>query len=219
VPVLPANVVRGQFRGYQKEPGVAAGSKVETFAAMRLGIDSWRWAGVPFYIRAGKCLAVTATEVLVELKPPPRSVFGESLEKLERSNYLRFRLGPDVDIALGVRSKLTGEGMTGQDVELLAARHTASGALPYQRLLGDAMKGDPTLFATEAAVEAEWRTVGNILGDAVPLHEYAPGTWGPDEADRIIDRAGGWHEPDAGATEAAPSTRIASVLQPGARTQ
>jgi glucose-6-phosphate 1-dehydrogenase len=193
--------VRGQFRGYRREPGVAPESTVETFAAVRLAIDSWRWAGVPFYIRAGKCLPVNATEVLVELQPPPRSVFRENLSDLARTNYFRFRLGPDVAIALGVRSKVPGEEMTGQDVELLAARSAADGALPYERLLGDAMRGDATLFASEEAVEAEWRTVDGILGDATPVHEYEPGTWGPAEAERIISRSGGWHEPQPAATK------------------
>jgi glucose-6-phosphate 1-dehydrogenase len=202
-PLTPRDVVRGQFRGYRSEPGVASDSRVETFAAVRLAIDSWRWAGVPFYIRAGKCLPVTATEVLVELKPPPLSVFREKLSDLAHTNYLRFRLGPDVAIALGVRSKIPGEEMAGQDVELLAARRGADGALPYERLLGDAMKGDATLFASEEAVEAEWRTVDGILGDAAPVHEYEPGTWGPAEADSIIARSGGWHCPESATTEQA----------------
>ncbi|MEP7127094.1 MAG: glucose-6-phosphate dehydrogenase [Byssovorax sp.] len=200
-PLTPDDVVRGQFRGYRGEPGVAKDSGVETFAAVRLAIDSWRWAGVPFFIRAGKCLPVTATEVLVELKPPPRSVFREALSELARTNYLRFRLGPDVAIALGMRSKVPGEEMVGQDVELLASKRAADGALPYERLLGDAMKGDATLFASEDAVEAEWRTVDGILGDATPVHEYEPGTWGPAEAEQIISRSGGWHEPEPAAPE------------------
>jgi glucose-6-phosphate 1-dehydrogenase len=202
-PLTPGDVVRGQFRGYRSEPGVASDSHVETFAAVRLAIDSWRWAGVPFYIRAGKCLPVTATEVLVELKPPPHSVFREKLSELAHTNYLRFRLGPDVAVALGVRSKIPGEEMAGQDVELLAARSAADGALPYERLLGDAMKGDATLFASEGAVEAEWRTVDGILGDVAPVHEYEPGTWGPAEADGIIARSGGWHSPEPAATKPA----------------
>jgi glucose-6-phosphate 1-dehydrogenase len=194
-PLTPEDVVRGQVRGYRAEPGVAADSRVETFAAVRLAIDSWRWAGVPFFIRAGKCLPVTCTEVLVELRPPPLSVFGEQLAALDRTNYLRFRLGPDVAIALGVRSKVAGEAMAGQNVELVASRDGAEGMLPYARLLGDAMKGDPTLFARQDAVEAAWRVVDGVLGDATPLHEYDPGAWGPAEADRIIARSGGWHRP------------------------
>jgi glucose-6-phosphate 1-dehydrogenase len=194
-PIAADSVVRGQFRGYHDEPGVAADSRVETFAAVRLGIDSWRWAGVPFYIRVGKCLPVTCTEVLVELRPPPRSVFGEKPAALERTNHLRFRLSPDVAIALGVRSKLAGEAMSGQDVELLATRCEAEGMLPYARLLGDAMKGDGILFARQDAIEAQWRVVDGILDGATPVHEYDRGTWGPPEADRIIARSGGWHRP------------------------
>jgi glucose-6-phosphate 1-dehydrogenase len=194
-PLAAGDVVRGQFRGYRSEPGVAPDSRVETFAAVRLAIDSWRWAGVPFYIRAGKCLPVTCTEVLVELRPPPFSVFGEQPAALERTNYLRFRLGPDVAIALGVRSKLAGEAMAGEDVELVASRCRPEGMLPYARLLGDAMRGDAILFARQDAVEAEWRVVDGVLDGATPLHDYEPGTWGPAEADRIIARSGGWHRP------------------------
>jgi glucose-6-phosphate 1-dehydrogenase len=195
-PIERANVVRGQFRGYRNEPGVAADSHVETFAAVRLDVDSWRWAGVPFYIRAGKSLPVTCTEVCVVLKPPPRSVFGEALPALVRTNHFRFRLGPDVAIALGVRTKVAGEAMVGRDVELVAANSSASEMLPYERLLADAMRGDATLFAREDEVEAEWRVVDGILGDTTPLHEYAPGTWGPPEANALI--AGPWHDPREG---------------------
>lgn len=194
-PLTASHVVRGQFRGYRAEPGVAADSRVETFAAVRLAIDSWRWAGVPFYIRAGKCLPVTCTEVLVELRRPPMSVFGEPLSALERTNYVRFRLGPDVAIALGVRSKRAGEEMVGENAELVASRYDVAGMLPYVRLLGDAMKGDTLLFARRDAVEAEWHVVDGVLGDATPLHKYAPGSWGPAEANRIITRSGGWHTP------------------------
>jgi glucose-6-phosphate 1-dehydrogenase len=193
-PLAPASVVRGQFRGYRHEPGVAAESQVETFAALRLDIDSWRWAGVPFYIRAGKCLPVTCTEVLVDLKPPPRSVFGEAISDSSGANFARFRLGPDAAIALGVRSKVPGEAMVGQDVELFAAQDVADEMGPYERLLDDALRGDAILFAREDAVEAEWRVVAPILGDVTPIHEYQPGTWGPTEAARII--VGGWHEPE-----------------------
>jgi glucose-6-phosphate 1-dehydrogenase len=201
-PLEKENVVRGQFRGYRGEPGVAADSQVETFAAVRLTVDSWRWAGVPFHIRAGKCLPVSCVEVLVKLRPPPRSVFGEKLSELARTNHFRFRLGPDVAVALGMRSKLAGEGMRGHDLELLAARDAADGMLPYERLLGDAMRGDPTLFAREDAVEAEWRVVDGVLGNAAPLYEYEPGTWGPAESDRVSP-SGGWSQP-ASAAERGP---------------
>ncbi|MEO8261530.1 MAG: glucose-6-phosphate dehydrogenase [Pseudolysinimonas sp.] len=192
-PLTPADVVRGQFRGYRDEKGVAPDSRVETFAAVRLSIDSWRWAGVPFYIRAGKCLPVTCTEVLVELKQPPRSVFGEAPPNRGDANHLRFRLSPDVSIALGVRSKLAGEAMIGRHVELIAAHADADEMEPYERLLGDAMRGDATLFTREDTVEAEWRVVERILGDATPVHLYEPGSWGPAEADRIV--SGCWHKP------------------------
>ena len=191
-PLDPRGYVRGQFRGYRDQRGVAPDSRVETFAAVRLEIDNWRWAGVPFYIRAGKCLPVTCTEVFVELKAPPTSAFGESAAP---PNYLRFRLGPDVAIALGVRSKAPGETMVGQDVELLATQGVDTGMGAYERLLGDAMKGDATLFAREDTVEAEWRIVAPILTSPEPPHEYQPGSWGPVEADRLIDRSGRWHKP------------------------
>ncbi len=190
-PLDPESVVRGQFRGYRDEPGVAADSRVETFAAVRLQVDNPRWAGVPFYVRAGKCLPVTCTEVLVDLKAPPCAAF----EKIARPNYMRFRLGPDVAIALGVRTKTPGEAMVGQEVELLAAQGISDEMDAYERLLGDAMKGDSILFAREDAVEAEWRIVAPILASTTPPHEYQPGTWGPVEADRLIDRSGGWHKP------------------------
>ena len=194
-PIDPKSVVRGQFRGYRDEPGVAAGSQIETFAAVRLQIDNWRWAGVPFYIRAGKCLPVTCTEVFVELKAPPSSAFGE---KIGPPNYVRFRLGPDVAIAIGVRSKAPGEAMVGQEVELLATQGVHDEMGEYDRLLGDAMRGDATMFAREDAVEAEWRVVAPILASTTPPHEYRAGTWGPSEADALIDRPGGWHKPQAG---------------------
>ncbi len=189
----PNDVVRGQFRGYRSEPGVEPESRVETFAAMRLGVDSWRWAGVPFYIRVGKRLPVTCTEVLVELKRPPRAVFGEAAAMRERPNHLRFRLSPGVGIALGVRSKVAGEAMLGREVELIASDADPDQMEPYERLLGDAMKGDPTLFTREDMVEAEWRVVEQVLGNVTPVHLYEPGTWGPVEANRII--TGSWHNP------------------------
>jgi glucose-6-phosphate 1-dehydrogenase len=190
-PLAPDSVVRARYRGYRDEPGVAADSRVETFAAIRLAIDSWRWAGVPFYIRAGKRLPVTCTEVLVELRPPPRAVFGEPLAALARTNYLRFRLGPDVVTALGVRSKLAGDEMIGRNVELVANQCDYGSRTPYARLLGDAMDGDALLFARRDAIEAAWRVVDPILGDATPLFDYAPGTWGPDEAERLV----AWQRP------------------------
>ncbi|MGD0524068.1 MAG: glucose-6-phosphate dehydrogenase [Polyangiaceae bacterium] len=195
-PIDPANLVRGQYEGYRQVAGVAADSNVETFAAVRLSIASWRWAGVPFFIRTGKRLPVTATEVLVRLRPPPFAVFDAEAIDLRESNTLRFRLGPDVATGLGVRSKAPGEAMAGQRTELLAVRDVTVEMLPYERLLGDAMAGDPTLFGTEAAIEASWRVVDPLLAKRdVPVLPYRPGTWGPAEADALVAGDGGWHTP------------------------
>lgn len=192
-PLDPTNIVRGQFRGYHKEEGVAPDSKVETFVALRLQIENWRWAGVPFYIRTGKMLPVTATEILVTLKPPPQVVFGD-LEP-GHPNYLRFRLSPNVLISLGARAKLAGETMTGESVELLVRHNAGEDMTPYERLIGDAIDGDAILFASEDSVEAAWRVVDPILGDVTPVQLYRAGTWGPKEADTIIAGNGGWHNP------------------------
>ena len=192
-PLVPADVVRGQFRGYRDEAGVAADSTVETFAAVKLHIDSWRWARVPFLIRAGKCLPVTATEVLVELHHPPQTVFDTPDDSAP--NSFRFLLGPAVQLALRARAKSPGEVMVGEEVELMAQHQHPGDMPPYERLLGDAMRGDPTLFAREDAVEAAWAVVEPILGDAAPVHSYEPGTWGPAEADRLIEDGGAWHAP------------------------
>jgi glucose-6-phosphate 1-dehydrogenase len=200
-PLGQEDVVRGQFRGYHDEPGVAPDSRVETFAAVRLRIDNPRWAGVPFYIRAGKRLAVTCTEVLVEMKAPALSPFGE---QTERPNYLRFRLGPDVGIALGVRSKVPGEAMIGEEVELLACQGGGDEMDAYERLLGDAMKGDPLLFAREDAVEAQWRIVAPVLGISTPPDQYQVGSWGPPAAHRLVDRPGGWHNPQPAPARRSP---------------
>ena len=191
-PLAPADVVRGQFRGYRDEDGVAPDSRVETFAAVRLHIESWRWAGVPFLVRAGKRLPTTATEVLVELRRPPQTVFDEP--DPGNPNALRFKLGPDVALALRARAKVPGERMLGEDVELIARHHHPDEMPPYERLLGDAMRGDPVLFAREDAVEAAWKIVDPILGDPSLPHSYEPGSWGPAEADRLIGD-GRWHEP------------------------
>jgi glucose-6-phosphate 1-dehydrogenase len=183
-PLAPADVVRGQFRGYRDENGVAPDSTVETFAALRLHIDSPRWAGVPFLVRAGKRLPTTATEVLVELRRPRRIVFDEP--DPGDPNALRFTLSPDVALALRARAKVPGERMLGEDVELVAREHHPDEMPPYERLLGDAMRGDPALFTREDTVEAAWEVVEPVLGDATPLHPYEPGSWGPPEADRLI---------------------------------
>jgi len=160
---------------------------------VRLHIDTWRWAGVPFYIRAGKRLPFTATEVMVELHRPPQTVFDEI--KPGQSNFLHFRLSPNVFISLGTRGKAPGEAMVGRGVELLACQHVAEEMSPYERLLSDALRGDPSLFAREDSVEAAWRVVDPILGGVTPVYEYEPNTWGPAEADRIIGGGGRWHNP------------------------
>ena len=192
-PLQPSDVVRGQFKGYRKEPGVAPDSKVETFAALRLSIDSWRWSGVPFYLRAGKCLPVTATEVVVELRAPPTQVFGDTAPC--QPNYVRFRVGPDVAIALGAHTKQAGERMLGREVELFVDQKAPEEMAPYERLIGDAMNGDATLFAREDEVEAAWAAVDPVLHASTPVFEYDPGTWGPAEAFYVIHGACGWHDP------------------------
>jgi glucose-6-phosphate 1-dehydrogenase len=193
-PIDSSNVVRGQFRGYRQEAGVAADSRVETFAALRLTVNGPRWDGVPFYVRTGKCLPTTRTEVLVVLKPSESSAFSE---KIPQRNYIRFELGPDVAIALGIRSKIPGEAMVGEEIELLASQGATEEMDAYERLIGDALKGDPALFAREDTVEEEWRIVSPILGSTEAPFEYEPGTWGPSQADKLIESSGGWREPHA----------------------
>jgi len=192
-PLAPEDVVRGQFRGYRNETGVAADSPVETYAALRFFIDSWRWAGVPFHIRTGKCLPATVTEVIVEFHRPPRETFGEKLPK--NSNQLRFRLSPEMIIALGMRVKLAGEEMKGENVELIATQGPRHEMSPYERLLGDALEGDQSLFATEEAIETQWKIVEGVLGAATQLYAYEPGTWGPMEANSLTAECGGWLDP------------------------
>ena len=189
----PSQVVRGQFRSYLREPGVAPNSRVETFAAIRFDIDSDRWSGVPFYVRVGKCLPVTATEVMVWFRRPPRPVLDEPGPPL--ANFVRFRLSPEVVIGLGTKVKKPGEKMVGECVELVAHHEPPGEMGAYERLLGDAARGETVLFAREDAVEASWRIVDPILGDVTPLYEYEPGTWGPPEAERILDPSHRWHNP------------------------
>jgi glucose-6-phosphate 1-dehydrogenase len=194
-PLQPDDVVRGQFRGYRDQAGVAAESTTETFVALRFQVETWRWAGVPFYIRAGKRLPVTATEVLVELKRPPRDVFDEPDQG--HPNHVIFRLGPDVSISLGARTKVPGEEMFGEDVELIAHHQPGDVMEPYERLLTEAMQGDTDLFSRQDIVETSWRIVDPILDDATPVHPYAQGSWGPHQADRLMDGVGRWHTPQS----------------------
>ena len=190
-PIRREDVVRGQFEGYRSEPGVAADSQTETFAAVRLTVDSWRWAGVPFLIRSGKRLPLTATEVLVDLKRPPLSRLSP-----EESNYFRFRLGPKVSISIGARVKKPGTEAASIPTELVAVRDAGGDEVgAYERLLTDAMKGDPTLFVREDAVEAAWAAVNDVLGNATPVLPYEPGTWGPAAAARLMAGLEGWHDP------------------------
>ena len=192
-PLTASDIVRGQFRGYRATDGVAPDSQVETFAAVRLHIETWRWSGVPFYIRAGKKLPITSTEVMVELKGPPQAVFDGAVTG--QSNYFRFRLSPDVCISIGARVKSPGEEMIGEEIELIAHHHAAEEMMPYERLLGDAIRGDLSLFAREDSVESAWRIIDPILGDANRPLEYESNTWGPSEADRLITDGGRWHDP------------------------
>ena len=185
----PSQLVRGQFRGYRDEPGVAPDSEVETYAAVRLEIDSWRWEGVPFLLRTGKCLKSTATEVIVTLKRPP-------LKVAVKNNYFRFRLGPDVSLAAGLQVKKPGMRASPMSIELSAVDHAIGDEVgAYERLLTDALRGDPSLFVREDAVERAWEVVQQLLGNVSPAYIYEPGTWGPVEADALAADIGGWHDP------------------------
>jgi len=194
LPLDEKGLVRGQFRGYRTEKGVAPASSVETFAALRLEINSWRWQGVPFYIRAGKCLPVTCTEILVRLRRPPSAYASVAL----KSNHVRVRISPEVTIALGMNVMAPGEEMVGQPVEILGSRHPHADEMDaYERVLGDALEGDATLFAREDYVEEAWRIVDPVLKASTPVYEYEPGTWGPSEVDQKVSPPGGWSNPTA----------------------
>ncbi len=192
-PLHPDEVVRGQFKEYRQVDGVAADSDVETFVALRLHIDTWRWAGVPFYIRAGKNLPLTTTEVVVDMKAPPLSVFDDV--DAPQSNYFRFRLSPEVVIAEGMRVKKPGEEMRGEPVELVARHHQEAEKPPYERLLGDAIRGDNSLFTSDECVEAAWAVVDRILSHKNAVQFYDPGTWGPASAAKVVVGEEGWHDP------------------------
>jgi glucose-6-phosphate 1-dehydrogenase len=198
-PLDPKEVVRGQFRGYRDQAGVAKDSQIETFAALRLRIDTWRWAGVPFYVRAGKCLPITATEVRVTLKRPPLAIFDRS-ESMP-ANYFRLRLSPEVIIGTGALAKSNGEEMRGEPVELIARNNSPAEKSPYERLLTDACRGDPSLFTQDDSVEAAWRVVDPVLTRGRPVVEYEQGSWGPPEAVGVVRGGESWHDPQ---TEKSP---------------
>ena len=199
-PLTPADLVRGQYEGYRDEPGVAKDSDVETFCALRLYIDSWRWHGVPFYLRSGKSLARTATEVLVEFEPPPQLLFADSAPETGRHNYVRFRLSPKSGIAFAARVKLPGHDFIGEQRELAFADDRPGEQSAYTRLLGDAMAGEGALFTREDAVEAAWAAVEPILKVHPRAIRYKRGAWGPGEADALIAGDGGWWDNPGDAT-------------------
>ncbi|MBU1263197.1 MAG: glucose-6-phosphate dehydrogenase [Gammaproteobacteria bacterium] len=197
-PLDPDDLVRGQYAGYRKEPGVAKNSDVETFCALRLHIDSWRWQGVPWYLRSGKCLAATATEVLVELKPPPQRLFDDSAPTDGRANYLRFRLTPNSAVALAARVKRAGKEFTGVQHELFLLDEQTEEESPYERLLGDAMAGNGALFAHETCLEAAWAVLDPVLTKHHRAIRYKTGSWGPKPANALIAAGGGWYNPMPG---------------------
>ncbi len=194
-PLRAADIVRGQFAGYRGEPGVAANSDVETFCALRLTIDSWRWAGVPWYLRSGKRLAECAAEVRVELRAPPQQVFADSTPGPGHTNYIRFRLSPGPAVALAARVKRVGEAFVGDQRELYLLDAQPDARAPYDRLLGDALVGNAALFAREDSVEAAWAVVDPVLDTHPPALPYTPGSWGPAAADDLVAADGGWHAP------------------------
>ena len=208
-PLRSEDVVRGQYRGYRSVKGVAPDSSVETFVALRLHLDTWRWGGVPIYVRAGKALPVTATEVLVELRQPPEMVFAE-IEPPD-CNHLRFRLTPDMSISLGARAKRPGEAMLGEAVELFARHQSGVERPPYQRLIGDARRGDQSLFAREDSVEAAWRVIDPVLRTQPPIHEYVRGSWGPAAAAAVLAHGDHWHDPLAAPDPAAAPASESSL--------
>ena len=194
-PAAAADIVRGQYEGYRAEKDIAADSDVETFCALRLHIDSWRWAGVPWYLRSGKLLPTTAAEVLVQLRPPPQALFDDSQPRHGRANYVRFKLQPVSAVALAARVKRPGRGFLGDQRELYLCEEALSEGSTYERLLGDAMAGDGALFTSQDAVEAAWAVVDPILADHPAALPYSPGSWGPAEADALVAADGGWHNP------------------------
>jgi glucose-6-phosphate 1-dehydrogenase len=194
-PLTREDLVRGQYAGYRNEPGVAKKSDVETFCALRLFIDSWRWGGVPWYLRSGKFLAETAAEVMVQLKPPPQQLFADSAPPKGEANYVRFRLSPNSAIALAARVKRAGKEFVGDQRELFLLDERSGEEMPYERLLGDALAGNGALFTREDAVEAAWAVVDPVLTKHQRVKPYRRGSWGPKEADALISADGRWHNP------------------------
>lgn len=194
-PLRPRDVVRGQYTGYRREPGVAKDSDVETFCALRLQIDSWRWQGVPWYLRSGKCLAATAAEVLVELKPPPQRLFDDAIATSGQNNYFRFRLSPSSAVAIAARVKRPGKEFVGDQRELYLLEEQGNEPAPYERLLDDAMAGNGALFAREDSIEAAWAVVDPVVRKHSRALPYRRGSWGPKEAGGLIEADGGWHNP------------------------
>jgi glucose-6-phosphate 1-dehydrogenase len=192
-PLRAGDVVRGQYRGYRSEQGVAPASRVETYVAARLAVENRRWAGVPFGIRSGKCLTATVTEVQVRFKQPQHALFDS--QAVGHANQIGFRLSPDVSITLTARVKAPGEAMIGEDVRMVEYRHPGDEMQPYERLLGDALRGDRALFGSQTDVEAAWRIVDPILSRDEAPYEYDCGSWGPAEAQRIASGTSGWIEP------------------------
>jgi glucose-6-phosphate 1-dehydrogenase len=192
-PLTPENTVRGQYEGYLEVDGVDPKSTVETYVAIRLGCDTWRWAGVPILIRAGKCMPVTATDIAITFKPPPHDVFG--IEPVRPEDMLRFRIWPEAAVSLTVHGKKPGAGWEPQAEELAFAQQPGSDIRPYDRLIGAALDGERWLFARQDTVEAMWQVVDPVLGDVVPVHPYARGSWGPKEADRLLPGRDTWYDP------------------------
>jgi glucose-6-phosphate 1-dehydrogenase len=194
-PLGTDDLVRGQYAGYREEPGVAKNSDVETYCALRLFIDSWRWEGVPWYLRSGKCLAESVNEVLVRLKPPPQKLFDDSATTVGQANYLRFQLSPKSTVALAARVKSKGKKFVGEQQDLFLVEEEPGEQTPYERLLEDALAGDRSLFTRQDAVEAAWSVVDPVIQNHPRSRPYKRGTWGPKEAEALIAEDGGWHNP------------------------
>ena len=194
-PLRPDDLVRGQYDGYLKEQGVAPNSDVETYCALRLHIDSWRWSGVPWFLRAGKAMAGTVAEVMVQLKRPPQRLFEDSNSLCNKANYFRFRISPSAAVALAARVKTSGKEFVGEERELYLQNEGAGEAMPYERLLIDAMAGKGSLFIRQDAVEAAWAVIDPVLNNHPAVISYPRGSWGPAESDRLVAAHGGWNNP------------------------